>query len=1674
MPSDTETGEEVAEEVSQNVEAEAGIEETQEEGGQDVRQEEEEAGEEVAADGEAEEPQADEGVEQEDNAEGGQEDAAPDGAAEEEGGELAEEAVNAEAGSAAEEEDDEPMQQRKKKKKKKHGGSKFIEEEAEVSSDEEVSADEDVGEDEDVADLIDDTVDEGRSRRKRRRGGRKKKHEALADDDYALVSEALGHQVQRNPDEDVDGDEESDEELKRKRLRLKKPKTRLVVEDLVPVEPVENQQGANEEEDNGEDIGEDDGMYDNDPSALREKELEDEWEKRQRLDLIFEDFEKFMDTIRGQEPEDEDDDPKLDGSDTEESDAEEGSNDKPRPKTQAQIEQEIWRMDCPERLQSRQLKRINLSPEEQEEDIREEAKWIYDHAFEARAPTPWKCSSEAEKEIMENFLRKKKKAAKPIEALDTINSVLTFIRTSKYEIPVIYEYKRDYLGLKASTMDENDLWKIDEWDDKWANMSRRRARLLKMNSKILVCSEERCCCIIGHDSFPEDQKTCSFCTHDVASHTIDSKIEQMTKSASDQVELDDIQDYLKFIQLMEEINLEDADDENNAKLKKGARKRVVPNTLQAVNRLSKVTGLKALVARLGISARQFGENLYTSYSQHKPPPLNEDLNELATDLIGPKLPNPEAVLRAVRRVASSQIINDPLVRQTIRKKWAENAVVSTFPTTKGAREINWAHKYFEVKRIVQKPVPLFSGSLFVKLIQAAKEGFLTYSIFIPPKNKSTNNNSNSVLPDANAPDWFLDDLKEFYCDFGLSLVDDFRSQILKDAVGSLYRMSKTFCEAKLMAGSSKAVIKEARKNFEKDHLLFIKYEGDNKNDKLEKFNIVSCVMGEEDEPTVFVLLNRYGDVVDHLALHFLKTRLDPRIEDPTAQLGYKRKKQEIKFFEDFIRSSDPSLMILDASSLKALDFKKELRTQGLFKGAIEFVNPVLGKVFAKSERAEREFKEFTPLLRQAISMGRLILDPISELAGFWYQDEEAQRSDNSNSREILHLNLHPMQTMVSPAALLQSLERSFVRIVNYVGLDINKVVNRPHLQSTAQFICGLGPVKAKRLLANVMQTGYQGNRASLAPTPVSSGEVDENQLTQAVYENCAGFIIIIGNSSTKDNDVRITPLDSMRIHPDWYPNAQRIAIDAMEATIDEEDDEDTQMENTIQVIEEAMEPGNHQRVLNLNLEAFAVSLEEEEMAGKWGEALQQMASELCGTPGFSDREKLFEKDGNMPFTALTGEPLFEALTGETSSTLRDKQLITVTIFQVKPFGAICRLASGLRGEIRLAELSDKGGFDGFNNQGRENRDLEYVESIVSKGQTLQARILKIEKDVSRYGVQLSCKSSQVRADVDEDYEKNFALVRPDIPEDHRYYMYSGIHPDDAKLMEDTNSKLARTFIPRPISHYLFKNVSRKEACAYLSSRKQGDFVIRPSSLGPTHLTVTWKVVDIEPQVFFHIDVKEEDQPPNLGVGARLLIGDQVFEDLDEIVHRFVEPMVTFSNDMVGFEKFCFGAAEDVRMVLEEEKKLQPAVVPYCVSASEERPGYFIFSYIGNVHVRQEYIKLTPEGFQFKHKTLTEPRALCARIKEHLRREASRSTSRGSRNVPPPPPGRPPSRHSSSSHRPSSSSSSHSSHRSSHHSSHGKQEQKHRSKSDPRVKAEPLERITLRAPGSTTANIGMDF
>lgn len=70
----------------------------------------------------------------------------------------------------------------------------------------------------------------------------------------------------------------------------------------------------------------------------------------------------------------------------------------------------------------------------------------------------------------------------------------------------------------------------------------------------------------------------------------------------------------------------------------------------------------------------------------------------------------------------------------------------------------------------------------------------------------------------------------------------------------------------------------------------------------------------------------------------------------------------------------------------------------------------------------------------------------------------------------------------------------------------------------------------------------------------------------------------------------------------------------------------------------------------------------------------------------------------------------------------------------------------------------------------------------------------------------------------------------------------------------------------------------------LEEKEIGDFIIRPSSKGPTHLSMTLKIHE---NVYTHIDIAEggkesRDLTSFLSLGKTLTIGEESYEDLDEV------------------------------------------------------------------------------------------------------------------------------------------------------------------------------------------------
>lgn len=193
-----------------------------------------------------------------------------------------------------------------------------------------------------------------------------------------------------------------------------------------------------------------------------------------------------------------------------------------------------------------------------------------------------------------------------------------------------------------------------------------------------------------------------------------------------------------------------------------------------------------------------------------------------------------------------------------------------------------------------------------------------------------------------------------------------------------------------------------------------------------------------------------------------------------------------------------------------------------------------------------EFPDYPHILKQAVSVARLLLDPLAEYSHLCNVDED-----------ILCVSYHPLQNEINKVCiffifplqfdyqdfhifmamnrgfcfistffshflknwkfillkiyffalfhienfkddLLSALSLEFINRVNEVGVDVNHCLEFPHTASLLQFVCGFGPRKAVHLLKILKQKdNLLGSRTKL---------VTDCNMGPKVFMNCAGFI----------------------------------------------------------------------------------------------------------------------------------------------------------------------------------------------------------------------------------------------------------------------------------------------------------------------------------------------------------------------------------------------------------------------------------------------------------------------------------------------------------------------------------------------------------------------------------------
>ena len=169
------------------------------------------------------------------------------------------------------------------------------------------------------------------------------------------------------------------------------------------------------------------------------------------------------------------------------------------------------------------------------------------------------------------------------------------------------------------------------------------------------------------------------------------------------------------------------------------------------------------------------------------------------------------------------------------------------------------------------------------------------------------------------------------------------------------------------------------------------------------------------------------------------------------------------------------------------------------------VNEDGASVYSASPVAREEFPNEDVTVRGAVSIGRRLIDPLSELVKI----------------EPRSIGVGQYQHSVDQSKLKQRLDVVVESCVNKVGVNVNTATKQ-----ILTHISGLGPALAENIVKYRAANGDFRTRKELLNVP---------RLGNKAFEQAAGFLRVVGG----DN-----PLDSTAVHPESYGIVTKMAKDA--------------------------------------------------------------------------------------------------------------------------------------------------------------------------------------------------------------------------------------------------------------------------------------------------------------------------------------------------------------------------------------------------------------------------------------------------------------------------------------------------------------------------------------------------
>ena len=168
------------------------------------------------------------------------------------------------------------------------------------------------------------------------------------------------------------------------------------------------------------------------------------------------------------------------------------------------------------------------------------------------------------------------------------------------------------------------------------------------------------------------------------------------------------------------------------------------------------------------------------------------------------------------------------------------------------------------------------------------------------------------------------------------------------------------------------------------------------------------------------------------------------------------------------------------------------------------VNEDGASVYSASQVAREEFPDEDVTVRGAVSIGRRLIDPLSELVKI----------------EPRSIGVGQYQHSVDQTKLKERLDVVVESCVNKVGVNLNTATKQ-----ILTHISGLGPALAENIVKYRASNGDFSSRKELLKVP---------RLGNKAFEQAAGFLRVLNGTEL---------LDSTAVHPESYPIVRKMASD---------------------------------------------------------------------------------------------------------------------------------------------------------------------------------------------------------------------------------------------------------------------------------------------------------------------------------------------------------------------------------------------------------------------------------------------------------------------------------------------------------------------------------------------------